>query len=101
LLCRPYVKGRDWYDFNWYIRQKIAPNLLHVAAALNQFGPWKGQHPAVTTQWVIERLTEKITNIDWKTAAADVERFLGPMERDSLRLWSARFFASRAAQLPG
>jgi predicted nucleotidyltransferase component of viral defense system len=101
LLCRPYVKGRDWYDFNWYIKQKIAPNLPHLAAALNQFGPWKGQHPAVTTQWVIERLTEKITNIDWKTAAADVERFLGSMERDSLRLWSARFFASRAAQLPG
>jgi hypothetical protein len=72
-----------------------------LSAALNQFGAWKGQHPAVTTQWVIERLTEKITNIDWKTAAADVERFLGPMERDSLKFWSARFFASRAAQLPG
>jgi len=21
LLCRPYLKGRDWYDFNWYVKK--------------------------------------------------------------------------------
>lgn len=21
LLCRPYVKGRDWYDFSWYLKE--------------------------------------------------------------------------------
>jgi len=29
LLCRGFLKGRDWYDFNWYIRQKVSPNLPH------------------------------------------------------------------------
>ena len=27
LLCRGFLKGRDWYDFNWYIKQKVSPNL--------------------------------------------------------------------------
>lgn len=27
LLCRPYLKGRDWYEFNWYVKQRVQPNL--------------------------------------------------------------------------
>ena len=99
LLCRPYLKGRDWYDFNWYIKQNVQPNLQHLQAALNQFGPWKGQQQVINTRWVVDKLNEKIPTIDWKAAAADVERFLGPAERESLKLWSARFFATKAAQL--
>ena len=26
LLCRPYLKGRDWFDFSWYAKQHISPN---------------------------------------------------------------------------
>jgi predicted nucleotidyltransferase component of viral defense system len=100
LLCRRYLKGRDWYDFNWYVRQKVAPNLPHLQAALRQAGPWKDQPLEINRQWVIDRLMEKIAAIDWKAAAADVERFLGPAERDSLALWSKRFFTTRAEQLP-
>jgi len=99
LLCRPYIKGRDWYDFNWYIKQKVSPNLPHLQAALNQFGPWKAQNPVISTRWAVDRLNEKIATIDWKAAAADVERFLGAADRESLKIWSARFFSSRASQL--
>jgi predicted nucleotidyltransferase component of viral defense system len=99
LLCRPYLKGRDWYDFNWYIKQSIRPNLPHLQAALEQVGPWKGERLEVSAQWVHDRLVEKIATIDWKAAAADVERFLGHAERESLKLWSTRFFTARAAQL--
>ena len=41
LLCRPYLKGRDWYDFNWYVKQNIRLNLPHLQSALIQYGPWK------------------------------------------------------------
>jgi predicted nucleotidyltransferase component of viral defense system len=99
LLCRPYLKGRDWYDFNWYISQKVRPNLPHLQAALDQYGPWKGKDPVVNTQWAIERLDEKISTIDWKAAAADVERFLDSNQRASLTLWSKRFFRTKAASL--
>ncbi len=100
LLCRPYIKGRDWYDFNWYIKQKVSPNLPHLQAALNQFGPWRAQNPVISTRWVVDRLNEKIATIDWEAAAADVERFLGAADRESLKIWTARFFSTRASQLP-
>jgi predicted nucleotidyltransferase component of viral defense system len=99
LLCRPYLKGRDWYDFNWYIRQNVQPNLPHLRAALQQTGQWKDQQPAIDLHWVVQRLNEKIASIDWKAAAADVARFLGPTERQSLKLWSVKFFSARAARL--
>lgn len=99
LLCRPYLKGRDWYDFSWYVRQKTQPNLPHLAAALHQMGPWKGDDLGVTAEWVAERLNEKVATIDWKSAAADVERFLGPADRASLALWSEEFFAAKIANL--
>jgi hypothetical protein len=99
LLCRSYVKGRDWYDFTWYTKQKIHPNLPHLEAALSQLGPWQGQKLKRGPAWVIERLNEKIKEINWRKAAADIERFLGPTERNSLRLWSVQFFESKTASL--
>ena len=99
LLCRAYLKGRDWYDFTWYLKQKVQPNLPHLQAALDQYGPWKGQNVVVTNRWLADTLTAKIATIDWQAAVLDVERFLGPTERESLKLWSTRFFNSKIAQL--
>lgn len=99
LLCRPYLKGRDWFGFNWYVKQGVSPNLGLLQAALHQFGPWRDQAIAVTLPWLAERLNEKIGGIDWETAAEDVHRFLGTAERESLRLWSQRFFSAKVAQL--
>ncbi|MES3006806.1 MAG: nucleotidyl transferase AbiEii/AbiGii toxin family protein [Pseudomonadota bacterium] len=102
LLCRPYLKGRDWYDFNWYIKQGISPNLLHLRNALVQWGPWQGQDTLeVDTAWLVKTLLEKIESIDWKAAAVDVEPFLRPAEQKSLELWSVRFFSQRLLQLAG
>jgi hypothetical protein len=28
LLCREYAKGRDWYDFLWYVSRKVVPELF-------------------------------------------------------------------------
>lgn len=99
LLCRPYLKGRDWYDFNWYTKQGARPNLAHLQAALRQHGPWAGQHVTVSDEWLVDALAEKIASVDWKTAANDVERFLIPLERKSLELWSRRFFEAKLASL--
>lgn len=99
LLCRPYLKGRDWYDFNWYVKQRIRPNLPHLQNALQQYGPWAGEEINVDDAWLSAALLEKIAAIDWTEAARDVERFLGPTERRSLALWSARFFSTKVEQL--
>lgn len=101
LLCRPYVKGRDWYDFNWYIKKGIAPNLQHLAAALEQYGPWAGQQIDVDHNWLRQALKEKISGIDWHDTTRDVERFLKPIELPSLQLWKTAFFMKRLEELPG
>ena len=100
LLCRPYLKGRDWYDFNWYIRQGVSPNLPHLRNALVQYGPWEGQDDLVVNNgWVREELQKKIDSIEWTEAAADVAPFLKVSEQESLRLWDSRFFAAKLAKL--
>lgn len=100
LLCRPYLKGRDWYDFNWYIRQGVSPNLPHLQNALIQYGPWKGQEDLVVDKsWVREELQMRIDSIEWKVAAADVAPFLKIGEQESLKLWDGRFFSAKLAKL--
>ena len=99
LLCRPYLKGRDWYDFAWYITQGIKPNLLLLQNALHQYGPWQEQTLNINQDWLVNVLADKICSIDWKDAAADVERFIKPLEQKSLSLWSERFFMAKLQQL--
>ena len=100
LLCRGFLKGRDWYDFNWYIRQCISPNLKHLQNALIQYGPWQGQaNLMVDLTWLKITLQEKIDGIDWKLAGDDVERFLNATEQKSLNLWSEHFFSQKLLKL--
>jgi len=99
LLCRPFLKGRDWYDFNWYVKQRVKPNLAHLQSALFQWGPWAGQETKVDMKWLKQKLIDKIDRIDWQDAAMDVERFLRLQEQHSLKLWSVAFFLHKVEQL--
>lgn len=99
LLCRPYLKGRDWFDFAWYCKQKTRPNLPYLARALNQAGSWKDQNTLVDAPWLADALTSKIKTINWPLAAQDVAPFLPAAEQMSLSLWSERFFAEKVSKL--
>ncbi|ABL65258.1 nucleotidyl transferase AbiEii/AbiGii toxin family protein [Chlorobium phaeobacteroides] len=99
LLCRPYIKGRDWFDFGWYVTQEVSPNLLLLENALRQYGPWAGQHQSVDKEWLNKALSDRIGSIDWAQAAGDVAPFLPPAFQQSLRLWSRQFFAEKLATL--
>ncbi|HEX7855067.1 MAG TPA: nucleotidyl transferase AbiEii/AbiGii toxin family protein [Sphingobium sp.] len=100
LLCHPYLKGRDWFDFSWYVTNGVYPNLRLLAAALVQTGPWHGQHDLhVDDEWLIAALKPKIASIDWSVAAADVIHFLRPADAKSLSLWSESFFLAKLGKL--
>ncbi len=99
LLCRPYLKGRDWYDFGWYIARKVAPNLTLLQNALLQYGPYQDQVLSVDETWLKEALSAKISSIDWAYATADVVRFLKPVEQKSLQLWSERLFLDKLGKM--
>ena len=99
LLCRPYLNGRDWYNYNWHVKKGTKPYLPLLQAALIQDGPWKGEGLKINEDWVKKKLLNKIASIDWKEAAADVECFMKKTERDSLKLWSERFFTQKTEEL--
>lgn len=99
LLCRPYLKGRDWYDFNWYISHGIQPNYPHLQAALDQYGPWANQSLQVNPQWLRLQLLKQIEHIDWQEARWDVERFLNVTQRQSLNLWKKEFFIHKVSAI--
>jgi len=99
LLCRSFLKGRDWYDFAWYLKQKELPNYGLLEAAIEQAGPWKGQGLSVDRDWLQAALINKVEAIDWSDAAEDVRRFLDPVQQQGLRVWSGKFFSSKVDQL--
>ena len=100
LLCRGYLKGRDWFDFSWYVAQGVYPNLPHLEAALRQFGPWADAPGlSVTPEWLDAALADKIGSVDWDHAQADVRPFLRSAEAESLSLWGERFFMAKLAKL--
>jgi len=99
LLCRKYMKGRDWYDFLWYVSKEISPNFVFLSNAINQQGPWAGQNIQVTGQWYLAALQEKIKIIDWEKAADEVAPFLNKSDRTTLKLWGKPFFQDRLEKL--
>jgi len=73
LLCRPYTKGRDWYDFVWYVARKTLPDLDLLRHALMQQGPWAEKDIPMSLLWVKESLRETIRHLDWDCARQDVQ----------------------------
>ncbi len=99
LLCRPFVKGRDWFDFAWYVSNKISVNFAHLQEALVQHGPWENQLLALNPDWLATELRNKIDQIDWGKARSDVEPFLGSPEAKGLDLWNSSFFRTMVDRL--
>ncbi|RPI27086.1 MAG: nucleotidyl transferase AbiEii/AbiGii toxin family protein [Acidobacteria bacterium] len=99
LLCRSYLKGRDWYDFIWHTARRTPINQTLLSAALDQQGPWKGKSPSTDNAWCVENLRALILEHDWMQARRDVQRFLKPHELPSLELWTRDFFLRQCAKL--
>ena len=92
LLCRPYIKGRDWYDFSWYVAKGVSVNFEFLQNAIDQHGPWEGQvnnkKININQSWLIGELKAKIKAINWDSAKLEVKRFININESSSLDLWS-------------
>lgn len=92
LLCRRYVKGRDWYDFLWYCSRRVRPNYELLGNALRQQGPYTDTPVEVTPAWLVRTLGDATSRVDWPAAASDVRRFLPPDAHHGLDLWSVDYF---------
>jgi hypothetical protein len=72
-LFRTYVKGRDWYDFIWYLNQKVEPNYVLLNNAIEQT---HAGHDPVDGRTIAGCMKDRINVLDMKKAVEDVERFL-------------------------
>ena len=91
LLFRPWlnrVKGRDWYDFEWYVRRGIPINLSHFANRARQSGDIIDID--LNEETFKQLLASKITQLDIVRAKQDIVRFI--TDPDSLTLWSVDYF---------
>lgn len=92
ILCRRWktrVKGRDWYDFVWFISNHPALHLAHLERRLLQTGDLK-KGETLTSEAFHARLRKTIETVNLDEARKEVEPFV--KNRDSLAVWSKGFF---------
>jgi len=82
------VKGRDWYDFEWYVRNNIALNFSHLQKRAAQISNLSEQD--VTLETFRKMLKERIEKTNIEVVKNDVRPFLkNPQEMD---IWSTEYF---------
>lgn len=79
------VKGRDWYDFEWYVRNRIPLDFKHLQERIKEFNGCEK-----TKEEFMEDLKAHLETSDIKQVKADVLPFLkNPKEQD---IWSNDYF---------
>lgn len=83
------IKGRDWYDFEWYVRHKIPLNFRHLQIRTKEFNGIN-----LTRESFLEKLREKLAIADMKMVKQDVLPFLN--DSSELNIWSNEYFLELA-----
>jgi len=95
LLCRTIrtnIKGRDWYDLIWFVKNKIPCDLHYLKNKMVQTNHIDISE-ALTKEKFVGLISEKSKEIDFSLAKSDVEPFLkNSGQKDGLSLWSDDFF---------
>ena len=109
------VKGRDWFDFEWYVQRGEKMRLSHFEARALESGDWggaaggsaagilggmdvaggdaaNGAAGTMTLEHVRDFLNRKIDDLDFAMAKEDALRFIPPADAYKLDIWSADYF---------
>ena len=83
------VKGRDWYDFEWYVRHGIPLDFTHLHERALQFN-----QEDISEESFLEKLKERLSTADLNQVKSDVLPFVrNPKE---LNIWSNDYFLQLA-----
>jgi predicted nucleotidyltransferase component of viral defense system len=82
------VKGRDWYDMEWYIKRGVPLNLDHFLIRAHDSGDWKENN--ITQQQFMTLLRARIADVSIKNVKEDVVRFI--RDAKTLDIWSEKYF---------
>ena len=86
------VKGRDWYDFEWYVRHNVPLGFAHLAERCKQFN-----NENITTELFKEKLIERLSTADIRQVKEDVLPFLRNPEE--VHIWSNDYFLQLAGMM--
>ena len=84
------VKGRDWYDFEWYVGNKIPLDFVHLQKRIKEFNGVD-----LSKNDFISRLKERLATTNIDLVKQDVLRFL-QTDSQTLDIWSNDYFLQLA-----
>jgi predicted nucleotidyltransferase component of viral defense system len=83
------VKGRDWYDFEWYVRWRVHLDFEHLQERIREFNGVE-----MTREDFMAVLKERLSTTNIEDVKRDVRRFMiNPHELD---IWSNDYFLQLA-----
>lgn len=86
------VKGRDWYDFEWYVRHNVPLHFTHLQERV-----WQFNHEEIGKETFLDKLKERLATSDINQVKTDVKPFLrNPKEMD---IWSNDYFLQLAQMI--
>jgi predicted nucleotidyltransferase component of viral defense system len=86
------VKGRDWYDFEWYVRNGVELNYTHLQERIREFNGIE-----IGKEEFLKLLKERLALTDIKKVKQDVEPFI--KNSQSLEIWSNDYFLQLAEMI--
>jgi predicted nucleotidyltransferase component of viral defense system len=82
------VKGRDWYDLEWYVKKGIPLDVNHFLARAKDSNDWQEEH--ISNEQILELLDTKINSVSFSSIKEDVVRFI--KNDEALKIWSPEYF---------
>jgi len=82
------VKGRDWYDLEWYVKKGIPLDVNHFLARVKDTNDW--HEDSISNDQILELLEIKIKSVSFSSIKEDVVRFI--KNDDVLSIWSPEYF---------
>jgi predicted nucleotidyltransferase component of viral defense system len=89
------VKGRDWYDFEWYVKKQVPLNLNHFTVRAQDSGDISQRQ--LTLDDFKKLLKARIRSVDIEKVKADAARFIPDINK--LDIWSTKYFMDLAEHL--
>jgi len=81
------VKGRDFYDIQWYIARGIPLKKTYLEEKMRNSG---ALNVPLTKELIVDLFRKRVDMIDWNQATQDVLPFL--KDKNQIKLWSPPFF---------
>ena len=82
------VKGRDWFDLEWYVRKGVPLHLDHLLRRAQDSGDWKEKK--MTEKQLRALVKQKIAEVTMEQAKADAIKFI--LDPATLKIWSSGYF---------